>query len=474
MKHTARVIGSGPNGLSAAIVLAQAGFDVEVREAAPVAGGAARSGELTLPGFVHDLGSAVHPMAVASPFFSKLALHVHGLNWIWSPTVVAHPLDDGTAVLLDRRVEDTAEQLGPDSAAYRDMFNPLVKNWRTLCDEILQPLRFPHHPFLLARFGLQAIQPATLLGRRSFRTMRARALFGGVAAHSVLKLEDPLSSAFALIMGALGHTVGWPIPAGGAQHISDALGGTLHSLGGRVRTASRVETLDELMGQGTILCDVTPRQFLKLANNRLPSTFRRTLERYEYGPGVFKVDWALREPIPWTAKDCLRAATVHVGGSFEEIAVSERDAWEGRPPEKPFIILSQPSLFDPSRAPAGKHTAWAYCHVPNGWPHSALTQIEAQIERFAPGFRECVIARSTRTPDEMQQWNGNLIGGDITGGAPNVKQFFLRPTWRQYGTPLKGVYLCSSSTPPGASVHGMCGYNAAQWVLKDLSKKNGR
>lgn len=468
MKHSATVVGSGPNGLSAAIVLAQAGFDVEVREAALVIGGAARSGELTLPGFVHDLGSAVHPMAVASPFFSKLALHVHGLNWIWSPAAVAHPLDDGTAVLLERRVEDTAEQLNCDSTAYRNIFNPLVKNWRPLSKEILRPLRFPHHPFLLARFGVQAIQPAALLVRHSFRSPRARALFGGLAAHSILKLEAPLSSAFGLIMGALGHAVGWPIPAGGAQRISDALAGILASLGGRIRTCARVESLDELAGQETVLCDVTPWQFLGLTGSRLPSGFRRSLEKYQYGPGVFKVDWALREPIPWKAKDCFRAATVHLGGSFEEIAASERDAWEGRRPENPFVLLSQPTLFDPSRAPKGQHTAWTYCHVPNGWPHSVLPQVEAQIERFAPGFRDCVIARSTHTPEQMQHWNGNLVGGDIVGGALNLKQFAFRPTWRWYGTPLKGVYLCSSSTPPGGSVHGMCGYWAAQWVLADL------
>jgi len=471
MKASATVVGSGPNGLAAAIVLAQAGVDVEVREIAAVVGGAARSGELTLPGFVHDLGSAVHPMAVTSPFFSKLALHQHGLNWIWSPAALAHPLDDGTTILLERSVENTAEQFASDSASYRKMFNPLTKGWRDLANEVFRPLGLPKHPFLLARFGLQAFQPATFLARSSFRNSRTRAFFAGLAAHSVLKLEDPLSSAFGLIMGASGHAVGWPIPAGGAQRISDALRSLFVSLGGRIQTGSRVETLHELKGQDTILCDVTPRQFLHLADRQLPPGFRRSLERYQYGPGVFKVDWALREPIPWKAKDCLRAATVHLGGSLKEIAASERAAWEGQPPDKPFVLLAQPSLFDPSRAPAGQHTAWAYCHVPNGWPHSALAQIEAQIERFAPGFRDCVLARSTRTPEQMQHWNENLIGGDISGGAPNLKQFFLRPTWRRYGTPLNGVYLCSSSTPPGGGVHGMCGYNAAQWALVDLKKK---
>jgi phytoene dehydrogenase-like protein len=471
MNHTAAVIGSGPNGLAAAIVLAQAGIDVEVREAAAIAGGGARSSELTLPGFLHDLGSAVHPMAVGSPFFSKLALHAHGLNWIWSPAAVAHPLDDGTTMLLERSIDDTAQQFPTDSEAYKRMFNSLTKNWRSLADQTLGPLRLPKHPLSLARFGLQAIQPATYLARSSFRNSRTRAFFAGLAAHSILKLEDPLSAAFGLIIGASGHAVGWPIPAGGAQRISDALSSLLISLGGRIVTGSRVDSLDELAGRDTILCDVTPRQFLALAGSRLPMGFQRLLERYQYGPGVFKVDWALREPIPWKAKDCLRAATVHLGGTLEEIAASERAAWEGRPPDKPFVLLAQPSLFDPSRAPAGQHTAWAYCHVPSGWPNSVLAPIEAQIERFAPGFRECVLARSTHTPQQMQRLNENLIGGDITGGAQNLKQLIFRPTWRRYGTPLKGVYLCSSSTPPGGGVHGMCGYYAAQWALANLKQR---
>jgi phytoene dehydrogenase-like protein len=471
MNRTATVIGSGPNGLSAAIVLAKAGLDVEVREAAPVVGGGARSGALTLPGFVHDLGSAVHPMAVASPFFSELPLHAHGLKWIWSPAALAHPLDDGRALLLERDVDATADQLRKDSEAYVKMFKPWVKSWPALASEIIRPLRWPKDPLLLARFGLQAIQPSTFLARTSFRDWRTQAFFGGLAAHSVLKLEAPLSSAFALVMGALGHAVGWPIPAGGAQSISNALSGYLTSLGGRIRTSSRVETLDELRGRDAILCDVTPRQFVALARTRLPFGFRRSLKRYQYGPGVFKVDWALSAPIPWKAKECLRAATVHLGGTLEEIAASERAAWEGWAPDMPCIILSQPSLSDPSRAPEGRHTAWAYCHVPNGWPHSALAEIEAQIERFAPGFRECVLARRTHTPQQLEGLNENLVGGDLSGGAPNLAQFALRPTWRRYRTPLKGVYLCSSSTPPGGGVHGMCGYYAAHWALADLEKR---
>ena len=464
------VIGSGPNGLAAAIVLAQAGIDVEVREAASIPGGAARSGELTLPGFIHDLGSAVHPMALGSPFFSKLSLEQHGLKWIHPPAPLAHPLDDGSAAMLERDLEATAAQFGSDAANYRRLVGPISRQWDIFAWETLRPLRFPHHPFLLARFGLHGIQPATVLARSSFGNPRLRALFAGLAAHAILKLEAPLTGAFGLIFGAMGHALGWPIPQGGAQQITNALIGVLGSFGGRVVTGSEVRSLVELGSPDLLLCDVTPRQFIALAGQRLPSGFRESLERYRYGPGVFKMDWALREPIPWTAKDCLRAATVHVAGTFEEIAASERAAWSS-PSDKPFILLSQPTLFDPTRAPEGKHIAWAYCHVPNGWTGSMREQIEGQIERFAPGFRECILARAVHNPAQMQAWNPNLVGGDINGGSADVKQFVLRPTWRRYGTPLKGVYLCSSSTPPGGGVHGMCGYWAARWALDSVGKK---
>ena len=471
MQRIATVIGSGPNGLAGAITLAQAGLDVDVREAASQFGGGARSAELTLPGFVHDLGSAVHPMALSSPFFSKLPLRDHGLNWIWPPAAVAHPFDDGSAVTLERSVSETSSQLGEDSEAYRGLFDPLVRNWSTLAPEVLRPLGVPGHPMLMARFGVRAIVPATVLARSSFRNVRARALFAGLSAHSVLPLEAPLSSAFGFILGVTGHAVGWPIPEGGAQRISNALAGILNGLGGRIVTDAPVTSLNDLSRRDAILCDVTPRQFAALANGRLPSLFQRAINRFQYGPGVFKVDWALREPIPWRAKECYRAATVHLGGTLEEIAASERAAWRGEAPENPFVLLVQPSLFDPSRAPAGQHTAWAYCHVPNGWPGSALAQIEAQIERFAPGFQDCILARRPWSSIEMQQWNANLIGGDLNGGAPTLKQFVLRPTWRRYGTPLKGVYFCSSSTPPGGGVHGMCGYYAAKWALQYLSNR---
>jgi phytoene dehydrogenase-like protein len=474
MKPSAIVIGSGPNGLAGAIALAQAGFEVEVREASEQPGGGARSGDLTLPGFIHDLGSAVHPLAVGSPFFSSLSLQDHGLKWIWPEAQLAHPLDDGSAVTLESDIGQTASQLGHDGTAYRKLFEPLVKDWPRLAREVLRPLRLPQHPLLLSRFGIRAIQPCTVVAKRLFRSNRAQVLFAGICAHSTLKLEAPLSAAFGMILGAAGHAVGWPIPQSGAQRISDALISLLNSLGGRLVTAAPVRHLREIRGYDLTLCDVTPRQFLELADGELRRPFRQLLEQYEYGPGVCKVDWALREPIPWRAKECARAITVHLGGSLEELAVSERAANEGRPPERPFVLLAQPSLFDSTRAPAGKHTAWSYCHVPNGWTGSAVTQIESQIERFAPGFRECILGRSIRGPADMQCWNSNLVGGDINGGVPNIKQFALRPTWRRYGTPLKGVYLCSSSTPPGGAVHGMCGYWAAQWALQYFDKRKNR
>ncbi len=339
-----------------------------------------------------------------------------------------------------------------------------------LFKEVFRPLVFPRRPFLLAQFGIRAIQPCTFLTKSLFRHDRARALFAGSAAHSALKLEAPLSAAFGMVMGAAGHAVGWPIPAGGSQSISKALAGVLESLGGRIITNSKVSSLDELGSPDLTLCDITPRQFLTIAGHRLRPSFKKLLQHFKYGPGSFKVDWALREPIPWKAKDCLRAITVHLGATLEEIAQSERRPWQGKPPEKPFVLLAQPSLFDPSRAPAGRHTAWAYCHVPNGWTGSALEKIENQIERFAPGFRDCILERAVHNTADMEHWDANLVGGDVNGGALSIDQFAFRPTWRRYGTPLRGVYLCSASTPPGGSVHGMCGYWAAKRALRYLKK----
>lgn len=471
MQRTATVIGSGPNGLSAGVVLAQAGLKVGLHEAALQIGGAASSGELTLPGFIHDRGSAVYPMGISSPFFNKLPLAQHGLEWIQPPAAVAHPLDDGTAVMLERDVNVTAAQFGDDAARYRELFSPIVEQWPTLFDEVFRPLRVPHHPLLMARFGWRAIQPATVLARNMLGKARAQALFGGIAAHSSLNLRAPMSAGFGLLLSAAGHAVGWPIPKGGAQRISNALAAVFESQGGRITTSSRIADLQQIHARDLILCDVTPRQFVAIAGHALPDPYRESLEQYRYGPGVFKMDWALSEPIPWKAKDCLRAATVHLGGSIEELAESESAAWYGEPPQRPFVLLVQPTLFDPTRAPAGRHTAWAYCHVPNGWHGSAVAQIEAQVERFAPGFRECILARASHAPFQMQQWNENLVGGDIVGGVTDALQFALRPSWRRYRTPLRGVYLCSSSTPPGGSVHGLCGYYGARWALSDLKRR---
>lgn len=470
MERTALVAGSGPNGLAAAIRLAQAGVEVLVREAASVAGGATRSEELTLRGFVHDLGSAVHPMAVTSPFFSKLNLQNYGLQWIWPMAELAHPFDDGTAVLVERDIGRTASQFGKDADAYRTLFEPLVINWKSLSDDVLRPIGFPRHPLQMARFGLKAIQSASRLSRTLFKNEQTRAVFAGLAAHSTLPMEDPISAAFALVLGASAHAVGWPVPRGGSQAIASALQKVLESLGGKVMTKSRVDGLSAKTDADVTLCDVTPRQFLELSNGRLPESFRRSLESYRYGPGVYKVDWALRQPIPWRAKECLRAATVHLGGTFKEISESEAAVNQGQLPSRPFVILAQPSLFDSSRAPLGRHTAWAYCHVPNGFQGSALDHIQGQIERFAPGFRDCVLARSELSTLNMRKWDENLIGGDINGGAVDWRQFLFRPTRTQYRTPLPGVFLCSSSTPPGGGVHGMCGYWAAEAALRYLKR----
>jgi phytoene dehydrogenase-like protein len=454
--------------MAAGILLAQAGLNVSVHEAAPEAGGATRSGELTLPGFLHDLGSAVHPLAVSSPFFSSLDLRRHGLEWIWPAAELTHPLDDGSAIVVERSIDATAEQFGRDAAAYRALYRPLVGHWPLLVDDVLRPVGIPRHPLLMAQFGRHACLSAEALAQRNFKTARAKALFAGMAAHSTLPMEAAFSAAFGLILGASAHAVGWPVPHGGSRSIARALTGVLAALGGEIVTNSRVEKLSEA---DVSMCDITPRQFLALAEGRLEPDYRQKLEAYRYGPGVFKVDWALREAIPWKAKACGRSATVHLGGSYEEIALSEALVNHGQMPAKPFVILAQPSLFDLTRAPEGRHTAWAYCHVPNGYAGSALEEIERQIERFAPGFGEIVLGRATHSAPQMEMWNANLVGGDINGGAVDFRQLLLRPTGMRYRTSLKGVYLCSSSTPPGGGVHGMCGYWAARWALRDLGSK---
>ncbi len=466
---TACVVGSGPNGLAAAIVLAQAGLHVDVFEAESTPGGAVRTMELTLPGFLHDFGSAVHPLAVGSPFFSSLPLPDHGLHWIHSPAVLAHPLDDGSAVVLERDLDHVRATIGEDAGAWIRLLRPFVESWQEFAPAVLRPITpLQKHPFLMARFGLNAMMSAKTIARR-FQTERARALFAGLAAHSFLALDEPLSGAFGMLMAIAAHAVGWPIPRGGAQSLTNALCGYLSSLGGSVRTSSHIVSLAEVSGYGLILCDVTPRQLLRIARQSLSDHYKRSLERFRYGPGVFKVDYALNTPIPWKNSECLRAATVHLGGPFEEIATSESATRKGRISERPFVLLAQPSLFDSSRVPAGKHIAWAYCHVPNGSNTDMLTRIEAQIERFAPGFGDCILARRVFSPTDLEARDANLVGGDVGGGAIDLGQFLFRPTWRTYATSASHLYLCSASTPPGGGVHGMCGYHAARMALARLT-----
>jgi phytoene dehydrogenase-like protein len=455
--------------LAAAIVLATAGLDVEVFEAESQAGGAARTMELTLPDFHHDFGSAVHPMAVGSPFFSTLPLQNYGLEWIHSPVPLAHPLDDGTAVLLKRNFDDAEAAFGEDAAAWRGLMEPLATHWAGLAHDILRPLlALPRHPFLLARFGMHALPSASFVARHRFRTERVCALFAGLSAHSFLSLDQPLSASFGMVMGASAHAVGWPIPRGGAQSITNALSGHLSALGGRIRTSTRIESFRQLPPCDLTLCDLTPQQLLHLSGGKFSSSYQNRLKQYRYGPGVFKVDYALARPIPWMAAECRLAATVHAGGSMQDIAASEAAMSQGKISERPFVLVAQPTLFDTSRAPEGKHIAWAYCHVPNGSRADCLEKLEGQIERFAPGFRACVLARRVFAPVDLEAMDANLVGGDISGGAMGVRQLLFRPTWRQYRTAARDVYLCSSSTPPGGGVHGMCGYNAAQMALHCL------
>lgn len=462
------VVGSGPNGLAAAITLAQAGLEVMVYEAQSEPGGATRTAQTTLAGFHHDLGSSIHPMAAASPLFQSLELQRHGLEWLHSRAVLAHPLDDGTAVMLYRDLHTTCENLGRDAQAYENLVGFVAANWDRLQAELLGPLHPPRHPASFARFGLSAATPASILARTCFRGQRARALFAGLAAHSIVPLHYVLSSAVALVLAAVGHKFGWPFPRGGARSIPQSLIRCLNEFGGRVECNRAIASVGPLLDREAVLCDVTPRQLTAIAGDQLPPDYRQRLGRYQYGPGVFKVDWALSQPIPWMARECNEAATVHLGGTLEEIEDSEQAPWEKRRCDKPFVLLAQTSLFDPTRAPAGMHTAWAYCHVSNGSPESMLEAIENQIERFAPGFRDCVLARRPWDTGAMEAWNGNLVGGDVGGGAMTWKQLLFRPTLSQYRTPVPNLFLCSSSTPPGGGVHGMCGYHAASKALRSL------
>ncbi len=466
--HDAVVVGAGPNGLAAAIVLARSGRRVTLVEGAEAVGGGCRSEELTLPGFVHDTCSTVHSLALASPFLSSLPLAEHGLELVHPDAPLAHPLDDGSAVVLERSVAHTAQGLGPDAQAYRRLFDPLVRDFDPLMREILGPLRPPRHPLVLTRFGVSALRSATGLARSRFRGERARALFAGCCAHSMLSLRTPASAAFGIVLALSAHRVGWPVARGGSQRLADALAAHLRSIGGEIQTGRWVESLDELGGAGATLLDVTPRQLLRLAGRRLPDRYARRLEHFRYGPGVFKLDWALDGPIPWRAAEAARAGTVHVGGTLDEIAASEEAVTRGEHSARPFVLLVQPSLFDPTRAPSGKHTAWAYCHVPSGSSRDMTDAIEAQVERFAPGFKDLIVARSAMDPAEVERRNPNYVGGDINGGVQDLRQLFTRPVARPvpYSTPVEGLYICSSSTPPGGGVHGMCGFFAARAALR--------
>jgi phytoene dehydrogenase-like protein len=467
--YDAVVVGAGPNGLAAAITLARAGRRVLVVEAKDSIGGGTRTAELTLPGFYHDICSAIHPLSLASPFMRTLPLAQFGVEWIYPPAALAHPLDDGTAVTLERSIEATASQFGPDGAAYTRLMRPQVSHWQEIIADFLGPLPLPpKHPLSMARFGLLAVQPASWLARTTFHSPAARAVFAGMAAHVMQPLENLATAAYGLALGMLAHGTGWPMAKGGSQKITQAMAGYLRSLGGEVVTGFNVENINQLPQARAYLMDVTPRQLSGIAGDRLPSGYLQRLAKFRYGPGVFKIDYALSGPVPWKAAACSRAATVHLGGTLEEICLSERTVWEGQVAEKPYVLVVQQTPFDPSRAPAGKHTAWAYCHVPPGATGDMTGRIEAQLERFAPGFRDLVLARHTFNAVQMEEHNPNYVGGDINGGVQDLLQLYTRPVarWSPYTTPARDIYICSSSTPPGGGVHGLCGYYAARAVLK--------
>ncbi|MGD8426263.1 MAG: NAD(P)/FAD-dependent oxidoreductase [Balneolaceae bacterium] len=469
MKYNATVVGSGPNGLAAAIHLASKGWSVKIFERNKTIGGGTRTQELTLPGFHHDICSAIHPLAKASPYLRTLPLEQYGVEWIYPKIPVAHPLDNQPAAALFTSLDETAIQLEKDGPVYRKIIEPFVHHWEDLIPQILAPFTlFPSHPLLMARFGLVALRSAeTLAGK--FKTSRSRALFAGLAAHGILPFDHTATAAIGLVLGIAAHTVGWPFPKGGSYNLTKSMAEYLRYLGGDIETNAEITNLDQLSESDIILFDTTPRQVLQIAGKKLPASYRQKIETFKYGPGVFKLDFALSDPIPWTDEACLKAGTVHLGGTFDEIALSESDTANGKHPAKPYVLVAQHSLFDSSRAPAGKHTAWAYCHVPNGSTEDMTEPIIRQIERFAPGFRDCIITQHAMNTEMIEAYNPNYVGGDINGGRQDITQLFTRPAglFDPYHIPDTNMYICSSSTPPGGGVHGMCGYHATESAIKN-------
>lgn len=468
-EYDAVVVGSGPNGLSAAILLQQNGLSVLLLEGKDTIGGGLRSAALTLPGYIHDICSAIHPLATASPYLQTLPLQNFGLEYIYPSIAAAHPFDNGSVAVLKHSIPETAHLLGTDEQAYLKLIEPIVNDWPAVATDVLGPLHFPKNPVKMTRFGLAALSSATRLTNR-FKTPQAKGLFAGMAAHGMQPLTNTATSAAALVLMAAGHLRGWPMPKGGSQNITNALATYFISLGGEIETNTYIRSMEQIPRAKAVLFDVTPRQLLQIAGHRFSNIYKWQLERYRYGMGVFKVDWALDAPIPFRSKQCRQAGTVHLGNSIAEIAVTEQQTWQGQHPEKPFVLLAQQSLFDNTRAPLGKHTAWAYCHVPNGSVRDMTDRIENQVERFAPGFKDIILARHTMNTAEMEAHNPNYIGGDIGGGVTDLAQLFTRPAlrWSPYRTSARGIYICSSSTPPGGGVHGMCGYHSAKRVLKDI------
>lgn len=467
--YDAVVIGSGPNGLAAAITLAQQGLSVKVFEARETIGGGTRTQERTLPGFQHDVCSAIHPMAAASPFLAALPLGEHGLEWIHPEYPLAHPFDNKPAAVLYRSLFETASELDRDHQAYKRLFTPIVQDWDRLAPQLLAPFsRPPSHPLLMARFGLKALRPARSLAQATFETPRARALFAGLAAHSIMPLDKTATSAIGLVLGAVGHRLGWPLPKGGSQSLALAMASYFESLGGEIETGTKIRSLTQLPASRAVFFDTSPAQVLDIAKDKIPSPYADKLREYRYGAGIFKLDLALQEPVPWKDPACRKAGTVHLGGTLEEIIESEKAMSEGRHPDKPYVLVAQQSLFDKTRAPEGKHTLWAYCHVPNGSERDMTDRILNQIERFAPGFRDLIIGKHSMNTRDMQSYNPNYIGGDINGGMQDITQLFTRPVklFDPYHIPDTPMYICSASTPPGGGVHGMCGYHAAQSALK--------